>query len=177
VFPKLLLRDLTIAALVVLAWWLAAPLSAGGGPLADLSGALLGIGAFVVAHLAHEWGHLLGGLATGSRVAAPARLSSPFLFSFDSQGNSQRQFAIMSLSGFAVTALSLYVAYGLLPEAQLATRMARGLVVFGASLTVLLEVPLLVISLLRGSILSRVEVFPTREAQAPVPPAISSNAQ
>lgn len=162
-FTRLLLRDLLLAGTVVAAWWLAAPLSAGSGPLADLSGALLGIGAFVVAHLAHEWGHLLGGLLTGSRVAAPARLTSPFLFSFDSQRNSQRQFVIMSLSGFAVTGIALYVAYGLLPDAQLATRVARGLVVFGASLTLLLEVPLLAISLLRGSILSNVEVFPARE--------------
>ncbi|MFN8643528.1 MAG: hypothetical protein U0802_18395 [Candidatus Binatia bacterium] len=163
-FARLLGRDLLIAATVVGAWWLWAPLSAGSGPLADLSGALLGVGAFVVTHLAHEWGHLLGGLATGSHVAAPARLTSPFLFSFDSQRNSQRQFVIMSLSGFAVTGVALYVAYGLLPEAQLATRVARGLVVFGAALTLFLEVPLLVISLLRGSILSNVEVFPARSA-------------
>lgn len=162
-FARLLLRDVLVTALVGGAWWLAAPLSAGNGPLADLSGALLGVGAFVVAHLAHEWGHLLGGLATGSHVAAPARLTSPFLFSFDSRRNSQRQFVIMSLAGFAVTGLSLSVVYGLLPEAQLATRVARGLVVFGAALTLFLEVPLLAVSLLRGSILANVEVFPARE--------------
>ncbi len=99
-------------------------------------------------------------IVRGSRVAAPARLSSPFLFSFDSTRNSQCQFLIMSLSGFAVTAVALLVAYGLLPEPLLATRVARGLVVFGASLTVLLEVWLLTASLVSGSILSRVEVFP-----------------
>lgn len=159
-FGRLLARDLAVVALVLLAWWAAAPLSAGRGPAADLSGALLGIGAFVVGHLAHEWGHLVGALATGSRVAAPARLGSPFLFSFDSRRNSQRQFVIMSLSGFAVTAMALVVVYGLLPEGLLATRVARGLIVFAASLTVFLEVPLLTISLLRGSILSNVEVFP-----------------
>ena len=161
-FSMLLVRDLIITTAVVAAWWLAAPLSAGSGPVADLSGALLGFGAFVVTHLAHEWGHLVGGLATGSRVAPPARLTSPFLFSFDSQANTQRQFVIMSLSGFAVTGLALYVAYGLLPEGQLATRVARGMIVFGASLTVLLEFPLLAISVVRGSILSNVEVFPAR---------------
>jgi len=159
-FLKLLLRDLIVAAVVVGAWTLAAPLSAGSGPLADLSGALLGVGAFVVTHLAHEWGHLLGAFATGARVAAPARLASPFLFSFDSKRNSRRQFVLMSLSGFAVTAAALYVAYGLLPEALLATRVARGLIVFSASLTLLLEVPLLAASLLSGSILAQVEVFP-----------------
>jgi hypothetical protein len=159
-FGTLLGRDLAIAAVVILAWWLAAPLSAGHGPAADLSGALLGVGAFVVGHLAHEWGHLIGALLTGSRVAAPARLSSPFLFSFDSRQNSQRQFVLMSLSGFAVTGVALFVVYGLLPDGLLATHVARGFIVFGAALTLLLEVPLLTISLLRGSILSNVEVFP-----------------
>jgi membrane-associated protease RseP (regulator of RpoE activity) len=159
-FAKLLLRDLLIAALVIGAWWLAAPLSAGSGPAADVSGALLGIGFFVVVHLAHEWGHVVGARLTGSRIAAPARLSSPFLFSFDSRHNSQRQFVIMSLSGFVVTGLAVYVAYWLLPDAWLATRVARGMVVFSASLTLLLEVPLLTASLLAGRILEKVEVFP-----------------
>jgi hypothetical protein len=159
-FGRMLARDAAIASFVIAAWWLAAPLSAGAGPLADLAGALLGVGAFVVGHLAHEWGHLTGALLTGARVAAPAALSSPFLFSFDSKRNSQRQFVIMSLAGFAVTAVAVAVAYGLLPEGLLATRVARGLVVFGAALTLLLEVPLLLVSLLSGSIVSKVEVFP-----------------
>jgi membrane-associated protease RseP (regulator of RpoE activity) len=158
-FTKLAVRDTLIAAAVIGLWLVAAPLSAGTGPIADLTGALLGIAAFVVAHLAHEWGHLLGARLTRSRVAPPATLTSPFLFSFDSTRNSQRQFVIMSLSGFAVSALSLLVAYALLPDGLLATRVARGLVVFGASLTVFLEVPLLVVSLLSGSIVARVEVF------------------
>ncbi|MDX2166847.1 MAG: hypothetical protein SF182_07275 [Deltaproteobacteria bacterium] len=165
-FVKLLLRDGLIAAFVVLAWWLAAPWSAGSGPLADVSGALLGVGAFVVVHLAHEWGHVVGARLTRSRIAAPARLSSPFLFSFDSRQNSQRQFVVMSLSGFAVTAAAVYVAYALLPEAWLATRVARGMVVFSAALTVLLEVPLLTASLLAGRILEKVEVFPASPERA-----------
>lgn len=169
-FAKLALRDLAIAALVTGAWWMVATLSAGDGPLADLSGALLGVGAFAVAHLGHEWGHLLGGRAVGSRVAPPASLWSPFLFSFDSRQNTQRQFVIMSLAGFAVSALSLVVAYAVLPDGLLATRVARGLVLLGAALTVLLEVPLLVASLLSGGILPQVEVFAIARDD-PAPPA------
>lgn len=158
-FGRLLARDLAIALLVVLAWFAFAPLSAGGGPAADLAGALLGAGAFAVGHIAHEWGHLIGAMATGARVAAPASLGSFFLFSFDAR-NSRRQFVIMSLAGFAVTVVALYVVYGLLPQEWLATRVARGFIVFAASLTLFLEVPLLVISLLRGATLAQVEVFP-----------------
>jgi hypothetical protein len=160
VFTRLLVRDLAIAGAIVVAWLLAAPLSAGEGPLADAVGVLLGVAAFVVGHLSHEWGHLIGAFLTGSRVAAPAALTSPFLFSFDSTRNSKRQFLIMSLSGFAVTGVALYVVYGLLPEAYFATRVARGAIVFGASLTLLLEVPLLLVSLASSSIVSKVEVFP-----------------
>ena len=170
-FIRLLFRDLLIAGVVVFAWWLAAPLSAGNGPLADLTGALLGVSAFVVGHLAHEWGHLIGAFLTGGRVGAPASLTSPFLFSFDSKHNSQRQFLLMSLSGFAVTGVALFVVYGLLPDGLLATRVARGMIVFGASLTLFLEVPLLTISLIRGSILANVEVFPvvSENGEQPAP--------
>jgi len=167
-FTKLLLRDVTIATAVVAAWTLFAPLSAGSGPIADLTAALLGVGAFVVGHVAHEWGHLVGAFLTGSRVAAPSSVRSPFLFSFDSRHNSQRQFLLMSLSGFAVTGVSLFVVYGLLPDTWLATRVARGMIMIGASLTLLLEVPLLTASLIKGGILSQVEVFPTTTGEHPI---------
>lgn len=158
-FAKLLARDASLVAAVSAAWVLWWPWSTGSGAVADLVGVLLGMGAGMVVHLGHEWGHLTGALLTGSRVAAPAKLTSAFLFSFDSRRNSQRQFVIMSLCGFAVTALALVVAYTLLPSEALATRVARGLVVFGAALTVFLETPLLIASLLSGSILRQVEVF------------------
>lgn len=159
-FTRFLARDLGITAAVLLLWWLAWPVADDGGALADGLGVVLGIGAGVIAFLGHEWGHLAGALATGARVAAPARLGSAFLFSFDSRRNSQLQFTVMSLSGFAVTGAALYVAYGLLPDGDFAVRVLRGIVVFSAGLTLFLEVPLLTISLLRGSILAQAEVFP-----------------
>ena len=82
-FWRLLVRDLAVAVVVATGWRLGAHLSTGSGPIADLVGVVLGIGAGVVAYLAHEWGHLLGALATGSAVRAPAGLASAFLFSFD----------------------------------------------------------------------------------------------
>jgi hypothetical protein len=158
-FAKLFARDISLVAVIVAAWLLWWPLSVGSGAVADLTGVLLGLGAGIVVHIGHEWGHLIGAVAAKARVAAPAKLTSVFLFSFDSRRNSQRQFVIMSLSGFAVTALALMGAYTALPPEALATRVARGLVVFGAALTVFLETPLLLASLVTGSILRQVEVF------------------
>jgi len=162
-FGKLFLRDIALVAVVVAAWWAGWSLSVANGPLADFLGVVLGFGAGAVAFVAHEWGHLCGAWIVGAHVAAPRRLSSAYLFSFDSKRNSQMQFLVMSLSGFAVTGLAIYVAYGLLPPEALATRVARGLVVFSASLTLFLEVPLLTLSLLKGSILAQAEVFPVSQ--------------
>lgn len=163
-FPTwFLLRDGLIVTIVVIAWVLWWPVSAGAGPLADFAGVMLGIGGAAVAFVCHEWGHLLGAIASGGRYTLPPGLASPFLFSFDSRRNSQRQFVIMSLAGFAVTGAALVVVYWCLPADALATRVVRGAVLFLASLTVFLEVPLLVLSLVTGSILQQAEVFPVEE--------------
>ncbi len=158
-FWKLAGRDGLILAGVAALWVLAAPWSGGRGALADLSGVVVGLGLGVGAFLLHEWGHLLGGLAARSEVHAPASLRSVYLFSFDSKRNSRRQFLVMSFSGFAVTALAVWLAYGLLPGELLATRVARGAVAFLASLTVFLEIPIVLVSLLRPKALPPVEVF------------------
>jgi hypothetical protein len=146
-FVKLLARDIAILALAVLAWPLAAPLTAGTGAISDFTGLLLGLLLGVCGFLVHEWGHLLGVLATRSAVQPPASLRSPFVFTFDSRANSRRQFLIMSFAGFAATALALWVVYGALPPELLASRVARGAVVFLAFLGVVLEVPLVVYAL------------------------------
>ncbi len=164
---KLALRDgvlLTVAALLVL--WLA-PLSGGTGMAADLSGVVAGLAIGLATFVLHEWGHLLGALAGRSRVRLPEQLASIYLFSYDSKGNSRRQFVLMSLSGFAVTGIAVWAAYALLPDGQLATRVGRGAVLLLASLTVVLEVPLLLWSLARPT-LPPVEVFrdPEREQRA-----------
>ena len=151
-FLKVLARDLAIVAATVLAWRLAAPLSAGTGAVSDVTGVLLGMLFGASAFLAHEWGHLLGALASRSVIQPPAGLSSPFVFTFESRSNSRRQFLIMSVSGFVATAIALWVVYGLLGSELLATRVARGAVVFLAFLTVVLEFPLVGYSLVAGRV-------------------------
>ena len=159
---QLALRDSGILTLVALVYLLLAPLSAGAGMLGDLTGLVAGLAIGLATFLLHEWGHLLGALGSRSAVRLPDRLGSVYLFSYDSKRNSRRQFVVMSLSGFAVTGVAVWAVYAVLPDGQLATRVARGAVLFLASFTVVLEFPLLLWSLARPT-LPPVEVFRTLE--------------
>ena len=98
-FGKLAVRDLAIVAATAALWWALVHTTVGSGMLADFNGLLLGLAFGACVFLAHEWGHLLGALATSSVVQAPTRLSSVYLFSYDSKRNTRRQFLIMSFSG------------------------------------------------------------------------------
>ena len=157
-FARIALRDVVFGAAVTAAWIYLAPLTAEEGWLADFVGVVLGLAVALACYFGHEWGHLAGALATGSRVAAPERLGSISLFSFDSKANDRRQFLVMSFSGFAMTGVALAVVYGLLPDGWLATRVARGGVLFLTALTVFIEFPLVGWALLRDD-LPPVETF------------------
>jgi hypothetical protein len=152
VFGRIALRDLAIFAAVALAWTGLAPFTDRDGPLADGIGVVLGVGASICAYLGHEWGHLAGARLTRSRVTGPASLRTISLFRFDSRSNDRRQFLVMSFSGFAVTAIAIAIVYGALPDGLLATRVARGGVVFLTALTIVLEVPLVFWALLRDDL-------------------------
>jgi hypothetical protein len=166
VYWKLLARDLGIAAVAVGIWIVAAPRSAGAGVVADFTGVVAGLLVGACAYLAHEWGHLLGALASGSVVRRPTSLRSRSLFDFDAKRNSRAQFLAMSFPGFAATALALWVVYALLPSDLLATRVARGAVVFLAFLGLVLEVPLVVYSLVSHKV-PPLQYEPKRPAQIP----------
>ena len=148
IYARLATRDLAIAGAALALWWLAAGASAGDGALADLSGVAVGLLVGALTFLLHEWGHLLGALASRSRIRAPAGLRSLYLFSFDSRQNSLRQFLAMSLAGFASTALAVLAWYAWLPSELLATRVARGVGMLSVALTLVLEVPLVGYALL-----------------------------
>ncbi len=164
-FAKLALRDLLFVAASLGLWWLIAGFSAGEGVVADLSGVVAGLLLAASAYVLHEWGHLLGAFAGRSVVHPPASLRSISLFSYDSQRNSKRQFVVMSLAGFAVTAAAVVAVYTALPEDQLATRVARGGVLFLTALTLFLEVPILVWALLAKQ-LPPVETFEPKGDEA-----------
>lgn len=162
--PKLAARDLVLVAVAGLLWWALAAFSAGEGWRADLAGLTAGLPLGLVAYVAHEWGHLAGAVASGSRVRFASRLGSPFVFSFDSRRNSRRQFLVMSSGGFAMTALGVWAVYALLPDGLLASRVARGTVLFLALLGVVVELPLVFLALARRE-LPPVETFPAHRRE------------
>lgn len=156
------LRDLAIAAVGVGLWWLTAGLSSGTGFVSDFFGVVAGVGLGICASIFHEWSHLSGALASRSTIRIAGSLRSFFVFSFDSRRNSRRQFLAMSFGGLLATAVAVWVAYALLPDGQLASRVARGLVLFLAFLGLAIEVPLVLWSLLRSD-LPPVETFDVQE--------------
>lgn len=164
-FLKFAARDLVFVTVAVVLWQQAAHLSAGSGMLSDLVGVVLGLLLGACAFVLHEWGHFIGALAARSAVRPPEHLRSIYLFSFDSRLNSRRQFLIMSVGGFIVTGGAVWLSSVLLPDEQLASRVARGVVLFLAFLGVFIELPLVFWALLRPT-LPPVETFRAhREAQ------------
>jgi hypothetical protein len=147
VFAKLLARDLTLIGVAILAWRLVAPLSQGTGPATDLIGLLLGLLLGACAFLIHEWGHLLGALASRSVVSPPTSLRSRSVFTFDPRDNTRRQLLLMSFGGFAATAAVVWGAYAGLPDEFLASRVTRGAVALLAVLGIVLEIPFLIYTL------------------------------
>jgi len=162
-FPRLAARDLGILVTALLVWWAISDLSAGTSFVADFAGVVAGILLGLSAYTLHEWGHLLAALAVGSVVRPAERLTSGFIFSFSAHQNSLRQFVVMSLGGFAATALLVWSFYTFLPDGLLATRVARGAVVFLAFLGVVLELPLFTVALLRRAVPAAVAV-PLKES-------------
>ena len=98
-YAKHFARDLALVAAVTMLWVYTAGLSAGDGVVADLTGLVLGVALGVCALPLHEWGHFVGAAASGSVTRPAESLRKVFAFSFDSRGNSQRQFLAMTFGG------------------------------------------------------------------------------
>lgn len=149
---RFLIRDGLIVLVSATLWLAFAARSAGSDFVADLTGWVCGLLVFACAYLAHEWSHYLGAVAAGARVEVNPNLASGFLFSFGAEGNRLGQFVAMSLAGFAATAIAVVLVYTALPDAWLATRVARGGALFLALLGVVLELPLLLYGLATRSV-------------------------
>ena len=140
-FRGFVIRDAAILLVTVGLWWLVLS----GEPGTTLASALsisAGVGALICAYNLHEWGHLIGAHLTDSVYVPAKRLISPFLFSYDAERNTRGQFLIMSLAGFAATAVFAAAFWLWMPQDQQAGRIAfRGALVL-AGLTVLIEFPI-----------------------------------
>jgi hypothetical protein len=157
-FARYAFRDMALIAIVSLSWHYLAPFTAGEGWWTDLLGVVLGVAVATLCYLGHEWGHLIGAASVGSILGAPEKITAISIFSFDTKQNDRRQFLVMSFSGFVMTGMALLVVYAGLPDGLLATRVARGGVLFLTALTLFIEFPLVIYSLVTSK-LPRIEAF------------------
>lgn len=138
---KILVRDAALVAvaliLLVLSHRIEATSSPLRIPLALLAGAMLTIAGYLV----HEWGHLLGALASRSVVHLPDTVTALFLFRFDTGLNDRRQFLWMSAGGFIASIAVVAVFATTLSMDFVADRVALGLTALGVLATFVLEIP------------------------------------
>ena len=148
---KFAIRDAVVLVLTAACWWLGRLFEPDTAAAAWLS-VFAGAGAVVCAYNLHEWGHLVGAHLTRSVYVPARRVYSPFLFSYDSERNNRRQFLIMSLAGFAATALFVAAFAVWMPQDQQAGRIAlKGAFVL-AGLTVVFELPIFARALFGDSV-------------------------
>jgi len=140
-FRRFVIRDLTILMGTLVLWWLSLSVEE-GTRLGSVLSIGAGVGAAVCAYNLHEWGHLVGAHWTRSVYVPAKRLISPFLFSYDAEQNTRRQFLLMSLAGFAATALFVAVFVLWMPQDQQAGRIALRGAILLAGLTVVIEFPI-----------------------------------
>jgi hypothetical protein len=71
------------------------------GAIGLVTGVLVGLFVPYVGFLVHEWGHLAGTLLSGGRAHPPESLAPFFLFFFDVETSTRRQFLAMSYGGYS----------------------------------------------------------------------------
>ena len=101
----------------------------------------LGVGLGLTAYLFHEWAHWLGATVVNAKIDSPNFILSPFLFSFDSEANSTRQFIHMTWPGFLATAIYIS-AYSLFLPDTLWGQIAWWMAVALTLATIIIEGPL-----------------------------------
>ena len=139
---RFLLRDLAVGAATAVGWWGDAWARAHAeGVLAIALAVVAAVLTALCGYLVHEWGHLTASWLSRSVVEAPARLTSPFLFRFDTVRNDRRQFLAMSAGGYLASVLALGVIVALVPWPALSATVTLVLTALGVLATFVLEVP------------------------------------
>lgn len=144
------------------AWFVTLASSPGttNASLAQIAGGLTVLSAFLL----HEWGHWLGARWSGAQIYAPSFIASPFLYNFDAEQNTPRQFLLTSVFGFAATGLFLLLFFFALPAEHPATTIARYGGTALATLTLVFEVPI-AIAVALGRPVPSLKLFPDRDAR------------
>jgi hypothetical protein len=96
---------------------------------------------FAAGYCGHEWGHLAGAVVAGSTVHSTNRLTSFYLFHFDTRLSSSRQFLSMAAGGLIVSTVLLVFWLMVLPLPTLAGIAALTLIVLGFAATLITELP------------------------------------
>lgn len=149
---RTLTRDALLVLLAIAAWSLEPSHRGASGAAAWVLTTTAGLLTVVVAFLLHEWGHLLGSLATGSRVFYPNTFTTPLLFHFDSATNDRRQFLWMSYGGYLASLVALAAILLFVPLDAWSGRVAIVLTAIGLAVTFVAEVPT-TLRVLRGAAL------------------------
>lgn len=140
-FVKLSIRDLIVVALCVACWVLVGRLHETGGILYILAALAAVITSYFSGYFGHEWGHLLGASLAGSTSYPANKLTSFFLFRFDTQLNSARQFLSMAAGGLIASTILLVFWFVVLPLHTLAGIAAIGVIILGYLATLVTELP------------------------------------
>jgi len=119
---------------------------------------LAGLSTGVIAFTGHEWGHALGAKLSGATIYFADRMTSPFLFFFDTAASTKRQFIVMSFGGYIASALAAVLALAWLPRDHLAGQVALAIVAIGILATFVAEVPT-TIRVARGAPMPRGYVY------------------
>jgi len=140
-FYRFLARDLIVLGVTIGLVLADAELRDAGGPIAIIVGVLAGAMAAVAAFLVHEWGHLLASLGSGGIAHPPPSLSAIFLFHFDVEKSTRRQFLAMSYGGYAATALAVIPLAMWIDLGHVSGMTGLLLSVLGIGATLVLEIP------------------------------------
>lgn len=140
-FYRFLVRDLLLLGVTIGLALADAALREGGGAVATTVGVLTGAMAALAAFLLHEWGHLLATLGSGGKAHPPPRLWAVFLFHFDVEKSTRRQFLAMSYGGYAATALAVILLATWIDLGHVSGVTGLVLSVLGIGATLVLEIP------------------------------------
>jgi hypothetical protein len=165
-FLPFLARDLVLLAITAALVVADRALTGGEGALPVVVGVAAGAMAAVLAFLVHEWGHLIGTFVSGGVAHARPSLLAIFLFHFDVEKSTRRQFLAMSYGGYGATALAIVPLAAWIDPSRVSGITGLVLSVLGIGATLVLEIPTTV-RVARGGALPSGGVYegrPTPEA-------------